>query len=62
MIMSCLSMLSPTEKKCINSLHHTLESKAKDSALDTSKLKSQIDSLVYEMYNLSQTEIKIENQ
>ncbi|WDL69954.1 hypothetical protein IP364_00280 [Helicobacter winghamensis] len=30
-----------------------------DSALDTSKLESQIDSLVYKLYNLSDDEIKI---
>lgn len=35
-----------------------LESKAKDSTLDTSKLESQIDSLVYKLYSLSNDEIQ----
>ena len=42
--------------KCVNKI---LESKAKDSALDTSKLESKIDSLVYKLYNLTNKEIKI---
>lgn len=42
--------------KCVDKI---LESKAKDSTLDTSKLESQIDSLVYKLYNLSDDEIKI---
>ncbi|MDE6886009.1 MAG: hypothetical protein K2P17_03090 [Helicobacteraceae bacterium] len=35
-----------------------LESKAKDSTLDTSKLESQIDCLVYKLYSLTESEIK----
>lgn len=36
-----------------------LEVKAKDSTTDTSKLESQIDKLVYKLYNLTNKEIKI---
>ena len=36
-----------------------LESKAKDSATDTSELESQIDKLVYNLYNLTDKEIQI---
>lgn len=36
-----------------------LEVKAKDSTTDTSELESKIDSLVYELYNLTNKEIKI---
>ena len=36
-----------------------LESKAKDSTLDTQELESKIDSLVYKLYNLTDDEIKI---
>lgn len=42
--------------KCVDKI---LESKAKDSTLDTSKLESQIDSLVYKLYNLTNDEIEI---
>ena len=42
--------------KCVDKI---LESKAKDSTLDTSKLESQIDSLVYKLYNLTNDEIAI---
>ena len=42
--------------KCVDKI---LESKAKDSALDTSKLESKIDSLVYKLYNLTKDEIEI---
>ncbi|WP_300732077.1 type II restriction endonuclease [uncultured Helicobacter sp.] len=42
--------------KCVDRI---LESKAKDSALDTSKLESQIDSLVYKLYNLTKDEVTI---
>ena len=38
-----------------------LESKAKDSAINTSTLESEIDSLVYQLYNLTDEEIKIVN-
>lgn len=43
----------------INLVDNILESKAKDSTTDTSKLESEIDSLVYELYNLTSEEIKI---
>ena len=42
--------------KCVDKI---LEIKAKDSALDTSKLESKIDSLVYKLYNLTNDEIEI---
>lgn len=42
--------------KCVDKI---LEIKAKDSTLDTSKLESQIDSLVYKLYHLTDDEIKI---
>nr|WP_233706167.1 TaqI-like C-terminal specificity domain-containing protein [Helicobacter bilis] len=42
--------------KCVDKI---LESKAKDSALDTSKLESKLDSLVYKLYNLTNDEIAI---
>ena len=42
--------------KCVDKI---LESKAKDSALDTSKLESKLDSLVYKLYNLTNDEIEI---
>ena len=42
--------------KCVDKI---LEIKAKDSTLDTSKLESKIDSLVYKLYNLTNDEIEI---
>ena len=36
-----------------------VESKAKDSKSNTSELESQIDSLVYKLYNLDEQEIKV---
>lgn len=36
-----------------------LKLKAKDSAFDTNKLESEIDSLVYKLYNLTNEEIEI---
>lgn len=42
--------------KCVDKI---LESKAKDSTLDTKELESQIDSLVYTLYNLTNDEIEI---
>ena len=36
-----------------------LKAKAKDSATNTSTLESQIDNLVYQLYNLNEEEIKI---
>ncbi|WP_299326466.1 DNA methyltransferase [uncultured Helicobacter sp.] len=41
--------------KCVDKI---LESKAKDSTLDTQELESKIDSLVYKLYNLTDDEIK----
>ena len=43
----------------INLVDNILESKAKDSTLDTSKLESQIDCLVYALYELNSKEIQI---
>ncbi|WP_110558624.1 type IIG restriction enzyme/methyltransferase [Helicobacter cinaedi] len=42
--------------ECVDKI---LESKAKDSTLDTSKLESKLDSLVYKLYNLTNDEIEI---
>ena len=42
--------------KCVDKI---LEIKAKDSTLDTSKLESKLDSLVYKLYNLTNDEIEI---
>ena len=42
--------------KCVDKI---LESKAKDSTLDTKELESKIDSLVYKLYNLTNDEIGI---
>ncbi|WP_300742522.1 type II restriction endonuclease [Helicobacter typhlonius] len=42
--------------KCVDKI---LESKAKDSTLDTSKLESKLDSLVYKLYNLTNDEIRL---
>ncbi|MDY5950318.1 MAG: type II restriction endonuclease [Helicobacter sp.] len=42
--------------KCVDKI---LEIKAKDSALDTSKLESKLDSLIYTLYNLTNDEIEI---
>ena len=36
-----------------------LKLEAKDSTTDTSKLESEIDSLVYKLYNITNGEIKI---
>ncbi|MDY5557132.1 MAG: class I SAM-dependent DNA methyltransferase, partial [Helicobacter sp.] len=36
-----------------------LKLKAKDSTLDTSNLESEIDKLVYKLYNLTDDEIKM---
>lgn len=49
----------PLADEIIQCVEKILESKAKDSTLDTSKLESKIDSLVYKLYNLSDNEIKI---
>ncbi|BAM12873.1 hypothetical protein HCN_1692 [Helicobacter cinaedi PAGU611] len=51
--------MNPLCDEIIKCVDRILESKAKDSALDTSKLESQIDSLVYKLYNLTNDEIEI---
>ena len=43
----------------ISLVEQILESKTKDSNADTTKLESQIDSLVYRLYNLNESEINI---
>ena len=43
----------------ISLVEQILESKTKDSNADTTKLESQIDSLVYRLYNLTDNEIDI---
>lgn len=45
--------------KIIALVDKILESKAQDSAFDTSHLESQIDKLVYDLYDLTPDEIKI---
>ncbi|WP_236096836.1 type II restriction endonuclease [Helicobacter magdeburgensis] len=42
--------------KCVDKI---LEIKAKDSTLDTSKLESKLDSLVYTLYNLTNDETRL---
>lgn len=43
----------------ISLVKQILESKAKDPTTDTKELESKIDSLVYKLYNLTESEIKI---
>ncbi|RDU65303.1 type II restriction endonuclease, partial [Helicobacter equorum] len=43
----------------ISLVEQILESKAKDPTTDTKELESHIDSLVYKLYNLTESEIKI---
>ena len=43
----------------ISLVKQILESKAKDPTTDTKELESHIDSLVYKLYNLTESEIKI---
>ena len=45
--------------KIVNLVDKILESKAKDSQSDTTALESQIDDLVYQLYDLDSSEIKI---
>nr|WP_245945716.1 type II restriction endonuclease [Helicobacter didelphidarum] len=40
-------------------MERILESKAKDSHFNTNMLESEIDTLVYKLYNLSDEEIRI---
>lgn len=52
--------LTPKEQKPFITLaDKILKLKAKDSTTDTSTLESEIDSLVYKLYNLTENEIKI---
>lgn len=52
--------LTPKEQKPFIALaDKILKLKAKDSTTDTSTLESEIDSLVYKLYNLTENEIKI---
>lgn len=44
--------------KIIKLVEQILEQKAQDSAFDTSALESEIDSLVYKLYSLTESEIK----
>lgn len=56
----CIPNLAPKEQKPFIALaDKILKLKAKDSTTDTSKLESEIDSLVYKLYNLTENEIKI---
>lgn len=48
-----------TADSIINLVDEILRAKAKDSTANTSKLESEIDSLVYKLYNLTNKEIKI---
>lgn len=48
-----------TADSIINLVDEILRAKAKDSTANTSKLESEIDSLVYKLYNLNDKEIKI---
>ncbi|ETD25179.1 hypothetical protein [Helicobacter macacae] len=45
--------------KIVNLVDKILELKAKDSQSDTTTLESQIDKLVYQLYDLDSNEIKI---
>ncbi len=56
-------MIDSTNKalsdEIISLVEQILESKAKDPTTDTKELESHIDSLVYKLYNLTESEIKI---
>ncbi|MCX2751809.1 hypothetical protein OQH60_06580 [Campylobacter sp. MIT 21-1685] len=58
-----IPQITKTNQKIANNIialvDKILESKAKDSTFDTSELESHIDSLVYQLYNLTETEIQI---
>ena len=47
------------EKKAQNDNAQKLQYDKADSTLDTSKLESKLDSLVYKLYNLTDDEIAI---
>ena len=55
-------MIDSTNKalsdKIISLVEQILDSKAKDPTTDTKELESKIDSLVYKLYNLTESEIK----
>ena len=55
--------ITKSNQKIVNEIialvDEILKLKAKDSTTDTSKLESEIDSLVYKLYNLTNKEIKI---
>lgn len=56
----CIPNLTPKEQKPFITLaDKILNIKAKDSATNTNDLETEIDSLVYRLYNLADTEIKI---
>ena len=56
-------MLDSTNKALIDEIiilvYQILDSKSKDPTTDTKELESKIDSLVYKLYNLTESEIKI---
>ena len=47
------------QKKIVNLVDEILESKQKDPSVDTSALESEIDCLIYQLYGLTEEEIKI---
>lgn len=55
--------ITKSNQKIVNEIialvDEILAVKAKDSATDTSKLESEIDDLVYKLYNLNENKIKI---
>jgi len=50
------------QKKIVNLVDEILESKQKDPSVDTSALESEIDCLIYQLYGLTEEEIKIVEQ
>ena len=56
-------MIDSTNKalsdKIISLVEQILDSKAKDPTTDTKEIESNIDFLVYKLYNLTKDEIKI---
>ena len=50
------------QKKIVNLVDEILESKQKDSSANTSALESEIDCLIYQLYGLTEDEIKIVEQ
>lgn len=59
----CIPNIDSTNKalsdEIISLVEQILDSKAKDPTTDTKELESHIDSLVYKLYNLTESEIKI---